>query len=154
MGTWGAGTFEDDGALDYLGGVIDSLVERIEEILADEEWSMLDEEGEAVLVPSVHIISVLVEHCGGALPKAAQVLKWRKKYLKIFNEEIGGLAPKGATRQHDVKSSRTRSPRLMHKPASFGRSETPMQLGEIVGHAAATVKHPSLPAGGCRSCSC
>jgi hypothetical protein len=95
MGTWGAGNFQDDGALDYVGGVIDSFVARVEEILADEERSLLDEEGEAVLVPSVHLISVIVEASGAAPPKPAQVQKWRKKYLNIFDEEIGDLEPDG-----------------------------------------------------------
>jgi hypothetical protein len=96
MGTWAGGNFQNDGALDYLGGIIDGLVARVEEILADKDRALLDEEGESVLMPSVHIIALLSEQCGGAPPKPAQVQKWRKKYLAIFDEQIEGLAPQGS----------------------------------------------------------
>jgi hypothetical protein len=95
MGTWGPGSFQSDGALDYVGEVIDSLVARIEEILDDEGRVALDEEGEAVLVPSVHIIGLLVEHCRAAPPKPATVKEWHKKYLKVFDDQIDGLSPTG-----------------------------------------------------------
>jgi hypothetical protein len=95
MGTWGEGNFDDDGALDYLAEVLRSLVQRIEDVFADEGRLMLDEEGEAILMPSVQIISTLCEHCGGVPPTEATVKKWRKKYLRIFDKQIDGLSPKG-----------------------------------------------------------
>jgi hypothetical protein len=93
MSAWAAGNFENDGALDYLGEVIDSLAARIEEIFADGWRAALDEEGESVLMPSVQMIHVLVENCKGAPPKLAQVQEWRDKYLEIFDEQIAGLEP-------------------------------------------------------------
>ena len=101
MGTWAEGNFANDGALDYLAEVIDSLSARIEEILADEVRSFPDEEGESVLMPSVEIISILCERCGGAPPKEKTVRQWRERYLQVYDEQIDDLAPQG-----DYKTAR------------------------------------------------
>ncbi|BCM93829.1 hypothetical protein IAD21_05720 [Abditibacteriota bacterium] len=93
MGTWGEGNFENDGALDFVGGLIDELVEKINECFADEDLAALDEDGEAVIVPGVHVISVLNEQCHAAPPKLDIIIGWRDKYLAIFDEQIGGLDP-------------------------------------------------------------
>ena len=93
MGTWAAGNFDNDGALDYVGDVIDGLVARIEECFADEEMSRLDEFGEAVIVPSIEIISLLHENCKAAPPKAEVVSNWKTRFLAIFDEQIDGLEP-------------------------------------------------------------
>ena len=36
METWGAGNFDNDSAMDYLGEIEEELVTRIEDILQDE----------------------------------------------------------------------------------------------------------------------
>ncbi len=95
MGTWAAGNFANDGALDYVGGVIDGLVRRIEECFAGEDMARLDEEGEAVIVPSAEIISLLHENCKAAPPKVEVVSDWKTRYLAIFDEQIDGLEPAG-----------------------------------------------------------
>jgi hypothetical protein len=99
MGTWGAGNFESDGALDYVNEVADEIAARIEEILDDGDRSALDEEGEAVLMPSVAMLSVLHEHCGGAPPKPDVVRRWKKVYLAIFDDQIDDLEPKETYKQ-------------------------------------------------------
>lgn len=43
MGTWGAGNFDNDSALDYKDSIEDEFINRIEEILADDDRSALDE---------------------------------------------------------------------------------------------------------------
>lgn len=93
MGTWGSGNFENDGALDYVGSIIDELSARIETCLADEESVALDEEGEAVVVPSVQIIALLCEHCKAAPPEADVVARWKEEYLAVFDEQIDHLDP-------------------------------------------------------------
>jgi hypothetical protein len=93
MGTWAAGNFDNDGALDYLAEVMDSLQMRIEDTLADEDLVSLDEDGETVLMPSIHITALLCERCHGAPPKADIVRCWREKYLQVFDEQIDGLQP-------------------------------------------------------------
>jgi len=91
MGTWGAGNFDSDGALDYIGEVADGLEDRIEECFADEESSALDEDGETVLMASVAILSVLCEHCKAPPPKPDIVARWKQRYLDIFDEELHSL---------------------------------------------------------------
>ncbi|MBV9469156.1 MAG: DUF4259 domain-containing protein [Abitibacteriaceae bacterium] len=94
MGTWGSGNFENDGALDYVGSIIVELRSRIERCLADEDAVALDEEGEAVVVPSVQIIALLCEHCKAAPPEASVVARWKDEYFAVFDEQIDSLEPK------------------------------------------------------------
>lgn len=93
MGTWAEGNFDNDGALDFVGGLIDDITAKIDECFADEEASRLDEEGEAVIVPGVHIISMLSENCKAAPPQTAVVAKWKSQFMAIFDEQIGELEP-------------------------------------------------------------
>ena len=44
MGAWGAGNFDNDSAIDYLGEIEEELVTRIEDILQDEDRCALDAE--------------------------------------------------------------------------------------------------------------
>ena len=99
MGTWGTGNFQNDSANDYAGELVDTLSARIEECLADEECSPIDELGEAVIVPTVAILSLLHEHCNAAPPKAAVVSAWKASYLAIYDEQIDDLEPKEGYKQ-------------------------------------------------------
>lgn len=87
MGRWGSGNFDDDGALDYLGELTDALEARIEEVLSDPDRAALDEEGEAVVVPTVQILSVLCEHCKASPSKPETVAEWKSRYLAVFDDE-------------------------------------------------------------------
>ncbi len=93
MGTWGAGNFDNDGALDYAGSVIDKFTARIEECFSGEDLADLDEDGETVLMPSVEMICVISERCGAAPPRADVVAGWRERYLRIYDEQIDSLEP-------------------------------------------------------------
>ncbi|MEO7720119.1 MAG: DUF4259 domain-containing protein [Capsulimonas sp.] len=93
MGTWGAGNFDSDSALDYISSVVDDLEGKIEDLLTDEERSALDEEGEGVLVPSVAILSALHETVQAPTPEPANVARWRTQYLAIYDAQIDGLEP-------------------------------------------------------------
>lgn len=93
MGTWAEGNFDNDGALDYVGEVIDSLVARIEDCFAEEGMAALDEDGEAVIVPTVAIISLLHEHCKAAPPHKEAVATWKKNYMAIFDASVENLSP-------------------------------------------------------------
>jgi hypothetical protein len=90
MGTWGPGNFDSDAALDYLGGVIDRLTDTVEELFAEERAS-LDDQGEGKLMPTVEMISVLCDWCSGAPPHPPQILRWKRHYLEIYDDQIDGL---------------------------------------------------------------
>ena len=93
MGTWGAGNFQSDGALDYVGDVTAGLCARIESVMSDEILFALDEEAEAVIPPTVTMLTLLCDRCGAAPPEPGRVLSWREKYLSMFDREIGDLDP-------------------------------------------------------------
>ena len=91
MGTWGSGNFQSDGALDFVGDLIDQLANTAQTCF-DEENAQLDEGGESELVPSVAIITFLSQNCGAAPPKPDVIANWRRKYLAIFDDQIDRLA--------------------------------------------------------------
>jgi hypothetical protein len=93
VGTWGSGNVENDGAGDYAGGIIGQLEATIEDCLADEDRAALDEDGEAIPMPSVDLIAVICEHCREASPAVDVVQRWRDSYLRIFDEQVDGLDP-------------------------------------------------------------
>jgi hypothetical protein len=93
MGTWGAGNFESDGALDYVGDLMDQLEKAVANCFAHEHGADLDGGGEDELVPSVAIMELLSAHCGAAPPKPAVVAAWRERYLAIYDKQIDGLDP-------------------------------------------------------------
>lgn len=99
MGTWGAGNFENDGAGDYRDSITYQLIGKIERCFEDEMGYDLDEGGEAELMPSVAMLVVLCEHCGGHPPKPDVVQAWREQYLTIYDEQINDLAPDGDFKQ-------------------------------------------------------
>lgn len=92
MGTWAAGNFDSDRALDYVGEIIDQLTSTVASCL-EEGDADLDEGGESELMPSVAIIKVLSEHCGAAPPKSDVIESWRRQYLAIYDEQIDDLEP-------------------------------------------------------------
>jgi len=93
MGTWGEGNFDSDGAMDYVGELTRQLAARIEEVLSDENSRSIDEEGEAVIVPSVEILSLLTERCQAPPPKPSNVADWRTRYLAVYDDEAPGFYP-------------------------------------------------------------
>jgi hypothetical protein len=104
MGTWGAGNFENDYALDYLGELMDQLVSTVEECFEEEDGADLDEGGEERLMPSVAIMTLLSREFGAHPPKAEVVARWKKRYLKIYDDQIDGLDP-----SDDFKSDRRKT---------------------------------------------
>jgi hypothetical protein len=95
MGTWGSGTFQSDGARDFLNDLQDSLTNRIETVLADPVAVELDEQGEDVFMPAVEILTRLCESYGGIIPELATVQRWRDTYLRVFDAYIPKLAGPG-----------------------------------------------------------
>jgi hypothetical protein len=92
MGTWGEGNFSSDGALDFVGDLIDQLAGTIDSCF-DNDNADLDEGGEDELMPSVFIIRLLSEYCGTAPPKPGVIEPWRERYLAIYDEQIDDLDP-------------------------------------------------------------
>ena len=49
----------------------------------------LDEDGEAVIVPSIAAMSVLPEYCHACPPQASLIEEWKTRYLEIFEAQKG-----------------------------------------------------------------
>ena len=93
MGTWGEGVFDNDGASDYVADLVEQMEARIEQILADDDRSTLDEEGDSVLVPTVELIYLICSHVNTPTPRLAVIKRWQEKYLSIYDDQIDNFEP-------------------------------------------------------------
>ncbi len=94
MGTWGQENFANDGAKEYLALLTAKLVATITEVFADEERLRLDEDGEAMFMPSVEVLALLCERCNAVPPRPATVAEWGPKYLDLYDATIDRFKPK------------------------------------------------------------
>jgi hypothetical protein len=85
--------FGNDGAQAYLSMLTARLVATITEILANPERLELDEDGEAMFMPSVDVLALLCERYNAKPPKPATVRQWHGKYLQVYDKGIGALKP-------------------------------------------------------------
>ncbi len=91
MGTWDAGIFDNDAALDLVGEIVDDLQRRMEGWFGEEEPFI--EDGEGLIPPSIAIMQLLSANCGAAPPKPDLIARWKTKYLKLWDEQIDDLDP-------------------------------------------------------------
>lgn len=104
MGVWGAGNFEQDGALDFVwSDVQQPLVRQIEKMIVDPECAEPDEPDSSKIMAAVEILALLCEHVNAVPPKPSDVASWRKAYLKVWDDYIDELTPK-----EDYKAARRR----------------------------------------------
>jgi hypothetical protein len=99
MGTWGAGNWDSDAALDFLGTEMDRHVRAITDILADRERFSLDEDAEGELMPRIAILTVLCEQCRGSLKRSVDLVAWKAQYLEMYDDQIDDLQPREGYRQ-------------------------------------------------------
>jgi uncharacterized protein DUF4259 len=92
MGTWGAGNFESDAALDYINEQVDRCVKVIAEVFGDSERFRLDEDAEGMLMPSASILILLCEQCHGVLPKELDAATWKARYLAMYDEQMPDMS--------------------------------------------------------------
>lgn len=88
MGIWGPGNFDNNDSLNYIQQETNRLISTIEAIFADEERFHLDEEAEAILIPSVALLSLLCKNCRAIIPKSLDILAWKDQYLLMYDHEI------------------------------------------------------------------
>jgi hypothetical protein len=94
MGYWGSGIFDNDGALDYAAELCKQLVDTIEEVLADEQRRLPDEDGDSILMPSVDIL-YFIANARAYRPTGSVVNRWKEAYLSIYERYYEGqLDPK------------------------------------------------------------
>ena len=77
MAQRGVDNFDNDGARDYLKMLTTQLVATIGGVAADGERLALDEDGEALFMPSLEVLALLCERYAAAPPKPEAVRQWR-----------------------------------------------------------------------------
>src|SRR5690242_4801696 len=93
MGTWGADTFQNDAALDFINTELDRHVSAIEELFRDESRFHLDEDAEGELMPRIEILLALCDRCHGVLQEDIDIAAWKARYLVMYDEQIDGMEP-------------------------------------------------------------
>jgi hypothetical protein len=93
MGSWGDDNFANDGARDYLSMLAAKLVATVTEIYRDEERLALDEDGEAMFMPSIELLALLCERYAATPPKPSLIRQWQERYLKVFDETVESVNP-------------------------------------------------------------
>ncbi|EAQ82689.1 DUF4259 domain-containing protein [Blastopirellula marina] len=95
MGTFGTGVFDNDGALDFVCEMVSQLTDKINTCFEDGSAD-LEEEGDAVLLPAVAVISLLAKNCHAAPPDLEVIYSWRERFLAIYDQQIDDLDPEPA----------------------------------------------------------
>jgi hypothetical protein len=94
MGVWGAGNFNSDCAMDFVGGLVDKFVQEVDYASGDPGRMEPDEYHGDIMPCLVAIISSLHELTGtAAIPKPGIVADWKRKYMKVWEEYIDKLQP-------------------------------------------------------------
>jgi len=92
MGTWGNGIFDNDGALDFVGGVTEQFASRIETVMASAGF-YVDEQGPEVVLPCVALLTLLCDHARSAPPKPTRIALWRERYLALYDKGEAEAGP-------------------------------------------------------------
>src|SRR5262249_20119316 len=89
MGTWAAGPFENDAALDYLGDLVDRLENTILDFVAQ---PLVDDTLDAAFA-AVALLNILAEHTPTCLRQPEAARGWREVFLRCYDEQIDRLKP-------------------------------------------------------------
>ena len=92
MGTFGAGNFESDAALDLVAETRAVTEGALTAFLDSDDVGVEDLER---VMAAVAIHLVLDEHCGAGAPEVDFAIRLRDKALAIFDEEMPELDPDG-----------------------------------------------------------
>lgn len=94
MGVWGAGNFQSDQALDYLGTEIKKpLIDQIGAVLCNPELAQPDERTSARIMAAAEILALLAELLNVGSLHTGWVTLCRDKYLEVWDGYIDKLNP-------------------------------------------------------------
>ena len=92
MGTWDAGPFENDAAMDFVGRVIDSLMEPVDAFLGASQIDETFDEGFAAIALLNEVMQrTPARPCRNGGPVAGPPI--RDAFLRCFDEQIDGMGP-------------------------------------------------------------
>lgn len=118
MGTWDAGPFENDAAMDYLGDVARGLEATINEFVAEPRVDDTLDPAFAALA----ILNILAEKTSVSLPEANIVRGWRDAFLRCYDAQIDGLDPEPTFKEKQRDALRRELDRLVIASETFHRS--------------------------------
>lgn len=85
MGTWAAGVYGNDSALDWVGDLVDGIQKAVRSKIAN-----FDENDGDWLLAAVDTMYIVCKNAGGTAPNLIEVLQWRKSYClswDMYNQE-------------------------------------------------------------------
>ncbi len=92
MGTWDAGPFENDAAMDFTGEIVDQLVSALDEFMESPE---IDETFDAAFA-AIGLLNAIMGVCSARPYKPApgfDAPAVRSAMVKCFDEQIDGMEP-------------------------------------------------------------
>ena len=94
MGVWGAGNFQSDAALDYLGsGIVAPLIAKLQAIVSHPRLAEPDERMSAEVMVAVDVLCELCERLGAVPPEPELVEECGATYLQVWEGYIDKLSP-------------------------------------------------------------
>jgi hypothetical protein len=89
VSSWGHGHFEDDDALDYVGGLVHRLAGELDRAAAKRRLS-----GNELLsqcIPRLAVLALLVRETGTPAPVADRLERWRTAFAAGFNRDAKSI---------------------------------------------------------------
>lgn len=85
MGTWSAGVYGNDSALDWVGDLVDGIEKTVRSKIGN-----FDENDGDWLLAAVDTMYAVCKNAGGTAPNLSEVLQWHKSYFlswDLYNQE-------------------------------------------------------------------
>ncbi|GAB3972804.1 DUF4259 domain-containing protein [Plantactinospora veratri] len=102
MGNWGFGNFDNDTAADHLSIVTNRLLDEVAEAISGDPVELEPDEYWGVAVPcNLELLYRLAElrYVGVTLPEPDVATEWKRHYLAVWDESIGGLVESAQARE-------------------------------------------------------
>lgn len=96
MGTWGSDVYENDTSADYLGKIIDKLINNIRVQI---RYQLRMDAGYAesqLLICDIDLLALICEHRSIAipyLPELKDIERWKRVYMDIWDSTVDEIEP-------------------------------------------------------------
>lgn len=94
MGTWDAGIFDNDCAMDHVCAFTGKMIEEIDEAVANPSELECDEYWGDAMRAHIEMLLLLQRDAHGLLPEPEKAILWRDTYMNIWDGYIDKLQPK------------------------------------------------------------
>ena len=87
------GNLDQPGAMRYLTELVNEWSRQVDDILRPDNDLTATGEGEAIVMPTIEIVALLCERFNAPPPKTDRIERWRRRYLRWFDEEADACFP-------------------------------------------------------------